>query len=128
MEIASKPGKPLKHTNLNMKTQKIGKFTITMRWTGCDYSVIICPGTLFSLGARNKSTEYTGLDFDIANHQFEQFVKYAQNQTVAQFWDKLNRAPNDLYLRFQRFVARRNDGKWIMGINIYAGEVTFNLW
>jgi hypothetical protein len=45
-----------------------------------------------------------------------------------QFWQKLNRKPLAVYLRFQRLFARKNKGKWIRGCTITSvGIVNFIL-
>jgi hypothetical protein len=43
------------------------------------------------------------------------------------FWQKLNRKPISVYLRFQRMFAKHNKGKWIRGIVVDNGIVKFNL-
>lgn len=43
------------------------------------------------------------------------------------FWQRLNKKPLKVYLRFQRLFARKHDGKWLRGLTIGNGEVNFNL-
>lgn len=43
------------------------------------------------------------------------------------FWQKLNRKPMAVYLRFQKIFAKHNNGKWIRGLVIDNGIVKFNL-
>ena len=48
--------------------------------------------------------------------------------TKMQFWQKLNRKPMPVYLRFQKMFARHNQGKWIRGLTIdNLGITRFNL-
>lgn len=41
-----------------------------------------------------------------------------------QFWQKLNRKPMAVYLRFQRMFARHNNGRWIRGLTINELGIT----
>jgi hypothetical protein len=40
------------------------------------------------------------------------------NIEIMQFWQKLNRKPLSIYLRFQRMFAKHNNGKWVRGCSI----------
>lgn len=41
-------------------------------------------------------------------------------------WERLNRAPMEVYLRFQRMTARHRGGKWLRGIVIDVTGVKFH--
>lgn len=52
-------------------------------------------------------------------------VKFTESMSISisKFWDRLNHKPHDIYVRFQKRVAKKNNGKWIRGIktNIFKG-------
>lgn len=113
---------------------KVGKFTITVsnsEHADGRYQVSITPGTTKMRATSGKfihikCTIFYLHSYDSAMYQRAVFIRYANNETAAQMWDRLNRAPLAVYNRFQRFAARRNNGKHIRGLNIHAGKVKLN--
>lgn len=106
-----------------MKIIRIGKFKIVQN----GLTVSMSPGDLQCNEIHNKETVCTYFDQGASDYQVKVFTRYARNKTNERIWRRLNRAPLPLYLRFQKFVARNNSGKWVRGINIHKGKVSLNL-
>jgi hypothetical protein len=114
-----------------MKTSeyKIGRFTVTR--TGNE--VTMKPGFLKIKSTTTGQWIYNAecvvktLDAGAAEFEFKRFCKIAKQEHTINLWERLNKAPEAIYLRFQRLFARQNSGKWIRGININGGTVSLNL-
>jgi hypothetical protein len=61
------------------------------------------------------------------NYLTEVWNQEKENQKIFDFWIKLNHAPFELYKRFHKIYALRNNGKHIRGVNIEFGKVTLNI-
>ncbi len=114
-----------------MRSIKIGKFKIELQKEGDIFKVSMSPGRLTVTTTKgetihNKSDIYFDHDLGYANFHFDQFMQYAGNETTVTLWQRLNRKPLAVYLRFQRFIARHNSGKWVRGVTISNGTCKLN--
>lgn len=106
--------------------ERIGKFTISIHKESDMYRVVITPGKLSFGTERNLESSYLENDSQGADQRFKELRQYAHNNTVFEFWERLNHVPLPVYLRFQKFVARHHGGKWLRGISIQKGFTNFN--
>lgn len=52
------------------------------------------------------------------NQAMMNYIKLEGDHPVEKFWRKLNNAPIEVYLRFQRMFACKHAGQWIRGISL----------
>ena len=110
---------------------KIGKFTISHKLNGAIHVVSISPGTLTMTNTKgetihNKSCEHHENDIRYASYHWDKFIKYARNQNAFSLWQRLNKKPLAVYLRYQKLVARHTNGKWVRGLTIVNGHAKLN--
>lgn len=114
-----------------MKSVKIGIFKITHITDGSIHKVTMSPGAMVIIGTngqtiRNKSDSYHESDTGYASYRWDQFIKYARNENAARLWERLNKKPLEVYIRYQKLVARHTNGKWVRGLTIHNGHARLN--
>lgn len=102
-----------------MKTKRINHFKITL---DDNNNVTIRPGTMLFKGIRNQSTCYHLPDLDQAESKFNTLVSYARRQGICEFWHRLNNTTHEVYVRFQKIFALKNNGCYVRGLELVNGE------
>ncbi len=110
------------------KVFRIGKFTVTQEGN----NVKMRPGFLKMKGTAGnwiycQECAVNLLDSGAAAFEYARFCKIAKQEYNIDLWERLNASKESVYLRFQRFFASKNSGKWIRGLNISGGVVSLNL-